>query len=421
MTSLRKKKVVGRRAGQDAQRAVVAGKKNDDGQKKQNESSKKNPTRFKKNFAKALKKKNSKTKRLWVAEFFFPQSSKKKAMMKRIGVVYSKSILGSDLLNVANAAEVIPLEKELLKQGVEVVRIVWDPLEEMDAQKQVAEWSELQLEHVLVRYVWFYHLHNASFLRFLEIASKQCKWQLYNHEALIQWNCDKKYLIELHNKDERITIPPTVILKQHEFQMQHQQSSSGTKQVLKAVLDSKGYTNWDHVVLKPTISACGDFTVQTKLSGECKDDADSVEQTLDAIWSVKGRDVLVQPFLTSFSAGGNGEMNLVFFNGIFSHAYSKIALVSEAKEAAVVFPITSANMARTPTQPTDAEIVWAERIVQTAASLTGHMPLVARIDMTLDNEGQLVLTEFEAIEPCLNLDSSSLAKFVQAILSRVQQ
>lgn len=324
----------------------------------------------------------------------------------KIGIVYAKYLLQSDFLHEANKDEVGPLVQALQRLDIELIPVIWDPsLTSSGEFQQIQEWQKLNVSMVIIRYVWFYHQHYAQFLRFLELGQKHCHWQFFNHPELIVWNTDKSYLLQLQQADTRIKIPPTIILEK----------SDNLLTLLNAI-------NWsqDQVVIKPNISACGHLTEQTCLTIIRQGENQHINNLLEEIWSVPNRQVMIQPFLSAFGPQGSGEVNLVYFNGQFSHAYRKTAktVETEGNQQANVFPITNENMIRQPIQPSLAVIEWGNLIIQTAQKITRtqHIsPLIARVDYVENELQECLLTELEMIEPCLLLNSHNLQNLVTAI------
>jgi glutathione synthase/RimK-type ligase-like ATP-grasp enzyme len=118
-----------------------------------------------------------------------------------------------------------------------------------------------------------------------------------------------------------------------------------------------------------------------------------------------GGPAMLQPFMPAVS--GEGELSLLFFDGVFSHAVGKVA---KAGDFRVQFQHGGSNAAITP-RP-DA----FEAAVQVLAA-AGRPLTYARVDLIRDPQGRLRLMELEAIEPDLYLEFApdSGAAFARAM------
>ena len=114
---------------------------------------------------------------------------------------------------------------------------------------------------------------------------------------MLRWNTDKRYLARLSHP--RLSPPPTDML------------ARGTPVDLAALLDARG---WDEAVMKPAISADGFSTERTSRAQAASD-----QHVLDAM--LARADVVIQPLVRDIRT--HGEISLMFFNGVFSHAVGK--------------------------------------------------------------------------------------------------
>lgn len=130
-----------------------------------------------------------------------------------------------------------------------------------------------------------------------------------------------------------------------------------------------------------------------------------------------GSAVLLQPYMQSID--DNGETNLIYFDGIYSHAIRKEALL--LKDGTVNVPTFNFRAAR--------EADFAERQVAEAAlaAVMLHLQLdrpllYARVDLVRNVLGTPEVLELEIAEPSLSLPLASggadrfadmLAKLVQ--------
>ena len=141
-----------------------------------------------------------------------------------IAVVISLAVLEGK--NAAGRNENQRIKEALERQGAIVRCIAWDGDH---------EWREI--DALVIRTTWNYHLHVNAFRAFLARRKAQgCR--CFDATALIEWNIDKHYLLDLETAG--IPVVPTRYLR-------HRDAVS-TLRLLQAWLSHP-------VVLKPTVSA----------------------------------------------------------------------------------------------------------------------------------------------------------------------
>ena len=111
-----------------------------------------------------------------------------------------------------------------------------------------------------------------------------------------------------------------------------------------------------------------------------------------------GRTAMVQPYVASVDARGETALP-VFFDGAFSHAIHKGALLARGDEPTIdVFAAEHIQ----PAEATAAERALAQRIVDWATERLGVDALTyARVDVVEDADGAPILLELELTEPSL--------------------
>ena len=109
---------------------------------------------------------------------------------------------------------------------------------------------------------------------------------------------------------------------------------------------------------------------------------------------------MVQPYLDSVDR--DGETGMVFFDGVFSHAFCKGQLLhSGAAATDGLFAVEEI----TPRVPDADELELASRVLEAATSLLGvDRLLYARVDAIRDSNGRPTLLELELVEPSFFLD-----------------
>lgn len=262
-------------------------------------------------------------------------------------------------------------------------RLLRDALESLGAAAEPVAWDGPHVDWtgydlVLLRSPWDYFLRPDEFSHWVEdLAARGVN--LVNQPAVIRWNSDKRYLLEL----ERHGIPtiPTTLVADEE--------AGGS---LETLLRSRG---WDDAVVKPAISGGAHDTWRTSLATARADQA--------AFEEVRARaasgGVLVQPFVEEVVR--DGEWSLLFFDGVYSHAAIKRARGGDFRVQQAHGGVYAAAT------PPDVCIAQAARVVAAGAACAGVEAgdlAYARVDGVIrdvDGMPTLLLMELECIEPRL--------------------
>ncbi len=234
------------------------------------------------------------------------------------------------------------------------------------------DWA--RYDRVIVRSVYDYARRLDQFLAWCQRVGGQ---RLRNTPELVSFNADKRYLAEL----ESPTVPTVYV-------------APGDR---PPDLDGE-------VVVKPNISAAARDT--GRFSPATHGDA------LDLIERIRasGRVALVQPYLPSVDV--HGETSLVFFGGKLSHVLRKHAVLRPDETA----PLAQEGLGRdlgVAQVMLDPDLVVAGE-ADAAEHELGHRvhaeiadrfgtPLLLRVDLVSDGNGEPVVMELEAIEPLLYL------------------
>jgi len=202
---------------------------------------------------------------------------------------------------------------------------------------------------------------------------------ILNPPSVLRWNVDKIYLQRL--AETGAPIAPTAWL------------DAGDPELAQAARAAHG---WDEAVVKPRRSG-GSYRTERLRAGQV------------AAFERFAGPAMVQPFLPSVAT--TGEMSLVYFNGVFSHAVRKVAQGGDFR----VQPDWGGHVTRA--EPDATEFAAAEAAL--AAIDEGRL-LYARIDLVRDLEGRPVVMELELLEPDLYLgeDPGAQDRFVRAVLAR---
>lgn len=252
-------------------------------------------------------------------------------------------------------------------------------------------WNEF--DAVIIRSPWDYQDDAPAFISVLK-AIETSQAVLLNSLATVRWNIDKIYLKSL--AQHKVTIVPT--LWKSNF-------------VAQDLMQYFTYFNCDQLVIKPRISANADNTFWLK-----KATAQNSVAQLETIFS--NSEFMVQPFVASVIE--EGEFSLFYFNGEYSHAILKTPKTDD-------FRVQEEHGGRLQTiTPEKPLLVQAEQTLSAITTLTGEMPLYARVDFVrmINDSGAEVfgLMEAELIEPSLyfNMDNKSATRFASAFDKRMK-
>ena len=235
--------------------------------------------------------------------------------------------------------------------GLKTLRLAWDDL--------LFDWSTTK--SVLFRTTWDYFDRFEEFSKWLEKVSKQTT--LLNSDAIINWNIDKHYLLDLQKNGVHIAESHFI-----------EQGSKVTLEQLHHIL------NWENTVLKPCVSGSARHTYKLNLENLEKHEA--IFQEL-----ISNEAMMLQPF--QYNIVDKGEISMMVFNGEFTHAILKKAKAGDFR-VQDDFGGSVHNY-----NPTKEEIEFAENCVNACFEL----PIYARVDIFEDNKGDIALSELELIEP----------------------
>ncbi|MEV4142660.1 hypothetical protein AB0J40_03275 [Amycolatopsis sp. NPDC049691] len=231
---------------------------------------------------------------------------------------------------------------------------------------------------VILRATWDYADRRAEFLSWCESVPS-----LINSADVVRWNTDKSYLVEL--LDAGVAVVPTVLV------------SPG---------DPVRFPSSDFVV-KPSVGAGSRGAARFALGA----DAASHVSALHA----EGHTALIQPYQSSVDT--SGELALVYLGGIYSHAFSKSAMLGSTMDESGLY--LSEKLA--PASPPADAVALAEDVLDAASALLGILRaelLYARVDLVRDEDGKPLLLELELTEPSLGFrqtDPAAAMRFASAV------
>jgi hypothetical protein len=126
----------------------------------------------------------------------------------------------------------------------------------------------------------------------------------------------------------------------------------------------------------------------------------------------EGRPAMVQPFLPGVD--DNGEIDLVYLGGEFSHAVRRVAALPEADAPSLVLPVVDGAVAA---EASEAQLALAGQVLRALADRSPADLLYARIDVVDGMRGEPLLLEAELTEPALYLTRAegAVERFAQMI------
>lgn len=276
-----------------------------------------------------------------------------------------------------------PLLVEALDRlGISAGPVRWDDPD--------ADWGSFDL--VVVKSPWDYTDRPDQFLQWAE--STAAMTPVLNPVEIIRWNSDKRYLAEL--ADFGLPVVPTHYLSPSDLSPGGWPGGStgeptGGPSPLTEVLLAQfpGDDLSGSIVVKPTVSVGSKDTARYD-SGQVSAAAEHATALLR-----DGREVMVQPYFDTVEL--SGETGLVFFRGVFSHAFRKGPLLSQgASNVDGLYAVEDIS----PRTPSSRELSLANSIV---AAVQSRFPtsdlLYTRVDLLENDDRQPFLLELELIEP----------------------
>jgi glutathione synthase/RimK-type ligase-like ATP-grasp enzyme len=267
----------------------------------------------------------------------------------------------------------LPLARALEQLGISAIPAVWS-----DA---AVDWTSF--DALVIRTPWDYFERAAEFRAWLDarIASGVL---MCNAGDILDWNYDKRYLQDLEAAG--VPLVPTIGIRR------------GEQLDVAALARARG---WNEIVVKPTISGGAYRTHRFFV-----DDAAAYTKEIDDTLADRG--LLVQPFLSEVLS--DGELSLLFFDGVFSHAVRKRPKPGDYR-VQFQFGGTTESVEVAPTL-----VAQARACVLAAPSL----PVYARVDGVVKDR-QFLLMELEVFEPLMFLACHPEApgRFARAVQGRL--
>lgn len=243
-----------------------------------------------------------------------------------------------------------PLVGALIGAGHEVVVAAWDD--------PSVDWAGFDV--AVVRATWNYYEDLEGFRAWIDRVDGVTK--LLNPAATMRWNLHKGYLLELEAGG--VPIVPTSF-----FEM-------GEMVDVGAVCRDRG---WGRIVIKPTVGA-GSFGARAfDLEGG---EGEAAQAFMDSM--IGERDMMVQEYMESVDTVG--ETSLVVIDGELTHAIEKKPRFDDQDESVLLREVITDEM---------------RGMVERVLGVAGRDYLYARVDVMPADDGSLVLSELEMLEPSL--------------------
>ena len=270
--------------------------------------------------------------------------------------------------------DLAPLAAALARLGLESEVVVWDD--------PAVDWQ--RFSRVIVRSTWDYAARRGAFLAW---AGRIGGGRLFNRLPVLRWSTDKRYLVDLEAAG--VAIVPT------EWCM------PGTRPRLPERT----------FVIKPSVGA-GSVGARRFAADEHAAAASHVAQLHAA-----GHLAMIQPYMPAVDTAG--ETALLFFDGVYSHAIRKAALLG--KRLNMVGGGLYAQETITPATASEAQLKLARKAL--AAVPYREAPLYARVDLVPGDDGEPRNLELELCEPSVFLDYGEGAadRFAAAIVGSLSR
>ena len=179
-------------------------------------------------------------------------------------------------------------------------------------------------------------------------------------------------------------------------------------------------TTWVDPASRWAPPAEADFVVKPSVSAGGRDTAHygaGDPRALDHVRRLQalGHTVMVQDYVSRVD--DEGETDLVFFDGVFSHAVVK-RLVLKRGEGVIDRPWERMSWAGL-VMPSPAQLAVAAQTVAFVVDQLGYQLPYGRIDLVTGPEGNPLVLEVELIDPYLSLDIEPLAagRFAEALVT----
>jgi len=279
--------------------------------------------------------------------------------------------------------------------------LLLDACQAAGIRSEICSWEDPDIEWgvfdaVLLRSPWSYVEQLPRFLEWCERVTAVT--YLLNPLPVVRWNLDKSYLGDLAAAGVPV-VPSSFVAPE-----------ADPPQALRAFLAR--HPEAGEFVVKPTVGAYSRDVQRFSRAAEAEA-ARHIAKLLE-----QGCHALLQPYLDSIDR--DGETNLIYFDGRYSHAIRKRALL--LPDGTVDEPTQDARSPRDAAE--DERAVASAALDAVVSRLELRQPLLyGRVDLIRGGDGKPVLLELEVCEPSLSMPFSegSATRFAQAIAARLDE
>ncbi|WP_216216474.1 ATP-grasp domain-containing protein [Amycolatopsis aidingensis] len=283
------------------------------------------------------------------------------------------------------SAEAILVGCRKLPEGDGDERAVLPALADLGVRARWAVWDDPEVDFAsglaILRATWDYTDRLGEFLDWCAAVPRLC-----NPAGVVRWNTDKSYLADL--------------------------AGAGVAIVPTELIPPGGTPRWPDAefVLKPSIGV-GSI-------GAARFAADETEAAAEHLAGLHGtgHTALLQPYQAHVDA--EGETALVFFGGVYSHAFTKGAMLTGSDlDGSGLYRSERLGVA----EPEPSFRRLAEDVLDAACGLRGLRRadlLYARVDLVRTAGGAPALLELELTEPSLGFsyaDPAAPLRFASAV------
>ncbi|WP_133740787.1 ATP-grasp domain-containing protein [Actinorugispora endophytica] len=278
--------------------------------------------------------------------------------------------------------------------------LLLDACQETGLKAETCSWEDPGVhwrgfDAVLLRSPWSYVERLPDFLAWCESVTALTR--LFNPLRVSRWSLDKHYMADL--SAHGVPVVPSGFVG----------PGADPFPAWRGFLAE--HPGAGEFVVKPTVGAYSKDVRRFTRSSE-PEAVRHVSRLLD-----KGRHVLLQPYVESVDR--DGETDLVYFSGVYSHAIRKSAMLMP--DGTVNVPTFESRRAR---EATEDERAVASAALDAAVSHLGlRRPLLyARVDLIRGADRSPVVLEVELCEPSLNLSfaEGSALRFARALADRLR-
>lgn len=263
-------------------------------------------------------------------------------------------------------------------------RALADALRREGIHANIVSWEDphpwISFDLLILRSCWDYHLHYADFCHWLS-EIKAMGAVLANGISRIESNIAKERQMQLLSCGSIPIIASTVCTSMEEACASFQKEYQGL------------------AVIKPSVSASGYHTALVRNEEAL---IRTGRQILD-----DGNKIILQPYIDAVC---DGEISMIFFHGIFSHAVRRYPGITATKHAPVPIDVPATE--------------WLDAANAVCRELSAENLLYARIDL-VPYRGAIHIMEVELAEPELYLDleytaqPQPLERFVEHIRQEI--